>query len=258
MSPSLRIRRLIARQGKLEDAAARAQLQILRRARAEILAELPDASTVRRLHLRTILDVIDSFVQAGRQVSEQAAAVHAGQAWNVGVGLADAGLGRSLVGLSRELLDALVDVTRDAMRGVWSDLGTRLKASVRRVVLGIDDPFKAMVAVAKGIKDPFDPSFTRAEFAVRTTVNQTFSVANHARVEQAAQAGLKPKHWWLTAEDNRVREDHVEAGQRYSRDRPIPVDQPFIVGGVPMRYPLDPRAPAEQVVNCRCVEMVTL
>lgn len=58
---------------------------------------------------------------------------------------------------------------------------------------------------------------------------------------------------WLATEDTRTRPDHVEAdGQT------VPFDQPFIVGGFQMQHPHDPDAPAKEVVNCRCVELLEI
>jgi uncharacterized protein with gpF-like domain len=59
--------------------------------------------------------------------------------------------------------------------------------------------------------------------------------------------------YWLTARDNRVREDHVEAGERYDIDHPIPQDEPFIVGGEELMYPLDPRGSPGNTIRCRCI-----
>jgi hypothetical protein len=58
---------------------------------------------------------------------------------------------------------------------------------------------------------------------------------------------------WLATEDKRTRPDHVEAdGQT------VPFSQPFIVGGFQMQHPHDPDAPAKEVINCRCVELLEI
>ncbi|MFF0467598.1 phage minor head protein [Micromonospora zamorensis] len=52
---------------------------------------------------------------------------------------------------------------------------------------------------------------------------------------------------WVATHDERTRDDHRDAdGQR------VALDGVFMVGGVPLRFPGDPAAPAGQVVNCRC------
>lgn len=56
---------------------------------------------------------------------------------------------------------------------------------------------------------------------------------------------------WLATEDQRTRPDHREAdGQT------VPFGQPFTVGGHPMMHPHDPAAPASEVINCRCTELL--
>jgi hypothetical protein len=262
VSPSLRFRRLIARLGKLENRAASAQRKILQQARREILAELAlGGGGFRTFQLRNVLAVITRYVDSGKGFAERAASVHTRQAWHIGIQMAEAGLGKSsLFGISSELLDALVEVTQDQVRGVWSELGSKLKSTVRRVTLGIDDPLKAMGTLMKVIRDPkgFGNAGNRAEAIVRTEVNRTFSSAQQKRLEQAVSVGVKARKWWLSAEDRRVRPDHVAAANRYPRTAPIPVGQPFIVGGESLMYPLDPRASAEQAINCRCVSVASV
>lgn len=59
--------------------------------------------------------------------------------------------------------------------------------------------------------------------------------------------GIAREKIWVSRDDALVRPAHVAAdGQRQ------PLMKPFIVGGFPMMYPLDPAAPAGLVVNCRC------
>ena len=60
-------------------------------------------------------------------------------------------------------------------------------------------------------------------------------------------------HRWLATEDDRTRPTHVEADGQV---RPFGV--PFEVGGSLMLAPGDPTlgAPAEEIINCRCVELL--
>jgi len=56
---------------------------------------------------------------------------------------------------------------------------------------------------------------------------------------------------WMTQGDARVRDSH-QAAQGQTRR----LDDPFIVGGVSLRYPRDPAGATGETINCRCV-MIT-
>lgn len=53
---------------------------------------------------------------------------------------------------------------------------------------------------------------------------------------------------WMARVDARTRPSHKRADNQY-----VPLDEPFSVGGRDLDRPLDPGAPPEEVVNCRCV-----
>jgi uncharacterized protein with gpF-like domain len=53
---------------------------------------------------------------------------------------------------------------------------------------------------------------------------------------------------WCTVGDNRVRETHEEVD-----GETIPIEEPFVVGGVEMMMPRDPEVDApEETDGCRC------
>jgi hypothetical protein len=55
-----------------------------------------------------------------------------------------------------------------------------------------------------------------------------------------------------------VRETHRDAGLEYGpggSTGPIDVDEAYIVGGHSLMFPRDPRGPAEETINCRCVSV---
>lgn len=68
-----------------------------------------------------------------------------------------------------------------------------------------------------------------------------------AGLEQSRVTGRLLRKRWRNTGDNRVRSDHAHVDPA-----PIPLYQPFLVGGFPMLMPGDPTAPPEEVVNCRC------
>lgn len=83
----------------------------------------------------------------------------------------------------------------------------------------------------------------QARMLARTDLN---GLANGASVMTAKMVGV-PYKQWLTANDDRVREQHVEADGQM-----VPVEQPFQVCGEDLMYPGDPAASDECSANCRC------
>ena len=55
------------------------------------------------------------------------------------------------------------------------------------------------------------------------------------------------KKTWITMHDNRVRETH-----RLLRGDNVPINEPFIVNSIPIRFPRDPLSPPSLTINCRC------
>lgn len=97
----------------------------------------------------------------------------------------------------------------------------------------------------------------RGEVIARTESINALRAGQHESVLQAMDAGGIEqqditKRWDATL-DSRTRTDHAQAERRYI-DNPIPVDEPFMVGGYRLMFPGDSSggAPASQVVQCRC------
>lgn len=72
------------------------------------------------------------------------------------------------------------------------------------------------------------------------------SAWNAGAVAAAEKSGRKEKIW-LSRDDQRVRSAHrILDGQKQ------PLGEPFVVAGVPIRFPGDPAAPVALTINCRC------
>lgn len=134
------------------------------------------------------------------------------------------------------------------------------------VIAGIR-PF-VLAAVEQGFEEglsvPDTGALIRSEVAAvtdwqaaalaRTDLNALANAGNNLAVLQlnaasksAGEQEFRVKRW-LTANDDRVRDEHRDAdGQE------VPVDQPFTVGGERLRFPGDPAGSDENVINCRCV-----
>lgn len=85
--------------------------------------------------------------------------------------------------------------------------------------------------------------------ARRIARNLVIRASNWASLE-AARA--HPGDWlknWISQRDSQVRPAHADA----DLSGPIPLGDFFDVGGFQAKYPLDPRLPPGQIINCRCI-----
>lgn len=247
-------RAVVARMGKLEDASAAEQGRILRALRRDVLAALGRApNPTRAAQLRRLLNDVDRLAREARQVSVRAVAPRVRAAADLGARLSAATADANMAGISAPVVRALVATTTEQLTDVWAELGSKLKREIRRTVAGVADPYEAQQALAKMLRrdSTYARAAARAETITRTETNRTFSRASH----DAAESGGRVVKWWLTAGDGRVRDAHVEAGRRYTESRAIPQEEPFIVDGEELMYPLDPNGSAENTINCRCVAL---
>lgn len=95
----------------------------------------------------------------------------------------------------------------------------------------------------------------RAMVVARTEAIGAYNAGTHAGfLAYAAQEGGQWEHSWLATHDDHTRPTHARRtgadGQR------VPLGQPFIVGGFALAYPGDPAGPPQEVVQCRCSELL--
>lgn len=86
-------------------------------------------------------------------------------------------------------------------------------------------------------------SANRATVIART---ETASSVNAGQFETYKGEGVKQKEWLATSDD-RTRDAHAEADGQV-----VGIDEPFIVDGEELQYPLDPNGSAGNVIECRC------
>lgn len=176
------------------------------------LADLT-AARLRKTHARIVKQV------AGGPLERM------GIAWDITHPLSQALLDAAGQRTGERLAQGAGDVIRETVAGAYLDgLPVRDTAALIRAKLGEAAP-------------------GQAKMLARTDLN---SLANGGSVMAAQMVGAATKTW-LTAEDDRVREMHVEAdGQT------VPIDQPFDVCGEQLDYPGDPAGSDDCVCNCRC------
>ena len=106
---------------------------------------------------------------------------------------------------------------------------------------GISQAMKRMVdALCTGNEN-------RMQTFARTAMTGAQNAGRQASMEDAEDMGIKVKKKWLATLDSRTRDTH----QRLDGQE-VPVDEPFEIDRMEIRYPGDPSAEPELVYNCRC------
>lgn len=85
------------------------------------------------------------------------------------------------------------------------------------------------------------------EIALNET-NWIYNYLNHLKLVDKGNL----THTWESMKDERVRLSHVKADEQT-----VPIDEPFIVNGYKMMFPLDDSlgAPVSEIIGCRCIEI---
>lgn len=249
--------------GRLEDRTARTLLAYLRDLRLAVNDEMLSASGPGALQAAQFRSRIDDYIarfeaQAGAEVnSALASAYQIGQDIVIRPLLA---LGYRVDGIGGALLASVTAMSADLAQGITADALKVINLQTRMAALGQVNPLDAMREITRqfGIAGLSRGKMItqgvgyRAERILRTELNRTFNFAQHMQQQEASrqQPEALLKRWIATA-DSRTRHSHLVAHRRYAMN-PIPVTEPFEVGGARMMYPLDPSAPPEETINCRC------
>jgi hypothetical protein len=150
--------------------------------------------------------------------------------------------------------------------GAASDVTRRHALSMKSMSdlsLALDDAIEAVASHAGSIVDTtlevleglpvseWDAMYDswgsyRVDLIGRSEVQQAVGWSSH---ETGTMYGMG-YHAWRTMGDTLVRDTHQVAEMQ----QPVPISQPFLVGGAQLRYPGDPSGPASEVINCRCWE----
>lgn len=269
-----KVEELLRQQGRLEDGQVRDVLRLLaeiRRTLVEELLRIPpgQGGSWQAAQLQNLRGAIDrSVLEFARRYNLLLGGALA-QAWDFGDDFARDALATGGVQLqfTQELSRAQLEVAQqfgaDLVRRVGEDMRGRIAREVTLGVAGQRNPFKVMQAVQAILRteparqDPsLGPLATQAERIVRTEMGRVFNTANELRHEEIAEAVPGLLHYWRSARDGRTRKAHAAADSRYapgSNPGPIPMTEPFVVGGEKLRFPHDPNGSAANTVQCRCV-----
>jgi hypothetical protein len=190
-------------------------------------------------------DHYDAMEREFQRMAVQAALIFGGRVIEQGKDLGLA-LERKEDFSQRMMRMALAYVAQEAVRRKITSIADTTRA---RIVSLVDQGYRDGLGareVGRMIRDRIPAmSIIRGQLIART---ETHGAAQFGADVAARATGLTLRKEWVAAEDERTREDHLEADGQI-----VGMDDAFDVGGVAMMYPGDPSAPVEQIANCRCV-----
>ena len=98
-------------------------------------------------------------------------------------------------------------------------------------------------------------SFARAERIARTELMTAASMAQQQTGLEIAEINDNAAKVWLWSHKPTGRVDH-QVTEQFTREFPVPVDKPFIVGTEEGMFPRSPELSAAQRVNCGCTHVI--
>ena len=265
------LRDIAKRYSRLDDQTLRRLISLLQDSRRRIAAQLlNNPSEFTSFHLRRLqsnIDLIVSEFQAsfatelrnsfnGATLLGQASVIEPLEAINVNAAVA---LGVNPV------TNVALDFSAELVRNIADDMRQSINTQLRLAVLGEQSPFQAMQAVTRalGIKakdgvwgrrrrpEVVRGVAARSEAIVRTEMTRIFNLAHSSQQQATAEIVPDLRKRWLATGDDRTRETHIRA-HRATMDEPIPITEPFSVGGAALMFPGDPAGPAAETIRCRC------
>jgi hypothetical protein len=229
-------------------------VEILKSGRQRIVAELAlGASEFQAWQLPNIQQSIDKVLKEIGDEMASSGSEHLTAAHALGVDLIEKPLaagGLRIAGILPEIdrrqLMAIRSFLTDRLKNVSAEVANKVKGQIGLVMIGGQTSSDAATSVAMLIES----ERSRAVTIVRTEMGRAFSVASQERQKQAAEMlpGLQ-KQWRRSGKVHSRRSHDLADGQIAE------VDEPFIIGGVELMYPRDPKAPAKETINCGCISL---
>lgn len=255
---------IAARYGKMETGTVRRIWELLREVEREIRADLVSAEGFRAYQLREVLKSVEQYLDAFDAQAVAAlrdgirGAYQFGGAYVVEP-LEEIGVTAAFLQTTPQTLNVIVDASADLVTGITSDVRRFINLQIRQAALQQITPVDAMQNISKHLgfvsmrpgRETVKGVAYNTERIVRTEMGRTFNLATHSQQLATAERVPELMKRWVATGDGRTRESHLVAHMRY-RDNPIPVNEPFEVGGALLMYPLDPAGPPEETINCRC------
>jgi hypothetical protein len=261
---------ILNRYDRLDDQTIRRLVELLQDFRKSLAGEILELSDFEAFRLQQLRQSVDRLTQEFESQLNAAVRGAFGSAYRLGQDavtepLSAVGIQAGFNQVNPAQLNTALDFSAVLVKNIADEMRNRIDAQLRLAALGGESPFNVMRNITDilGVKardgiwgvrnrpEVVKGIAARAEAITRTELTTIFNLSHHAQQTAAQNAGAQIMKRWIATGDRRTREAHLRAHRRY-KDSPIPIDQPFIVGGEELQYPGDPLASASNRVNCRC------
>lgn len=142
---------------------------------------------------------------------------------------------------------------RNYLESLIIDSGTKISKTTLEDIMGIlfiaENENWTIDQLARAIRDKTETFAPwRARMIARTEAAKT---ENWAELEGYKESEFVDLKGWLSARVPNSREEHIDAANQYE-DNPIPLAEPFVVGGEALMFPGDPSGSPGNIINCLC------
>ncbi|MEU5497966.1 phage minor head protein [Streptomyces griseofuscus] len=212
----------------------------------ELVAARFSVSRIARMFTDRMPRIVRRLLRVSETAAQQAADDTGGELpeeWNDLPGRYDDGRGLP------PAMSSYVTTTEHLMRAV----GDRLAEAARQELAAGVDAGDSIEQLRARLRERFaregaQLGDAREERIARTEAGRAWNTATLGAARAVTGTDAPIVKQWISQRDDRVRHAHKEANGQIRL-----LDEQFTVGGIPMDAPHDPTAPANQVVNCRCV-----
>jgi hypothetical protein len=234
---------------------AQAMRDVMRNLHSQVMTELGRAAlgSWDAYHLKQVLASIEEQMAASESSAVRSLEGDADTMWEAGCDLVDKPLaaGGIYTGfrVSTSSLAVLKEYSSTYLKRLFGDAWYGVKAELSLGILGTKTPQEVTTSIGRTLRSGLFKNYAhRAETITKVEMGRIYSAAAQKRMEEASRnvSGLE-KQWNHGGHPRKPRPSHVAAHGQH-----VPVNDPFLVGGVSMMYPRDPEAPVSETIGCGC------
>lgn len=246
---------------KNESAKLRDAIRYLKETRREIIDNLLRSEGFTEVHLQRMLRETETALREFEIKFQRSLLGGVKNAFEGGIELVrmpliSSGLKEVPLFVDNDLLRFSLQYSAEQIKGITNNMLVKTNRILRQGLIGQKSAGDLMVELRKELSTK---SAYGVERIVRTEINRALNLSEQRHNKQVAEVIPDLMKYWLHENDARARESHIAVGRATNPDfggTPIPILSKFSVGGHKADGPHDVSLPPEEVINCRCVQIL--